>query len=61
MPEPDLVPIVTTDEEIEDYRKKLPELPDARRARLVEMGLTAYDAGVITASRAMAEYFDAVV
>ena len=61
MPEPDLVPIVTTDEEIEDYRKKLPELPDARRARLVGMGLTAYDAGVITASRAMAEYFDAVV
>ena len=61
MPEPDLVPIVTTDEEIEDYRRKLPELPDARRARLVEMGLTAYDAGVITASRAMAEYFDAVV
>ena len=61
MPEPDLVPIVTTDEEIEDYRKKLPELPDARRARLVEMGLTTYDAGVITASRAMAEYFDAVV
>ena len=45
MPEPDLVPIVTTEEEIEAYRKGLPELPDARRER--------------TASRAMAEYFEA--
>ena len=32
MPEPDLVPIVTTDEQIEEYRKQLPELPDARKA-----------------------------
>ncbi len=61
MPEPDLVPIVTTDEEIESYRRNLPELPDARRVRLVKMGLTEYDAGVITASRAMADYFDRVV
>ena len=36
MPEPDLVPIITTDEEIEAYRKGLPELPDARQARLEE-------------------------
>lgn len=61
MPEPDLVPIVTTEEEIENYRRNLPELPSARRARLVNMGLTEYDAGVITASRAMADYFDRVV
>ena len=62
MPEPDLPPIVTTDEEIEAFRKSLPELPDARRARLIKsFGLSEYDAGIITSSRAMAEYFDAVV
>jgi len=62
MPEPDLVPIITTDEEIAEYKKNLPELPDARRARLVdEYGLSEYDAGIITNSRAMAEYFDDVV
>ena len=60
MPEPDLVPIVTTEEEIEAYRKGLPELPDARRERYMkEFGLSAYDAGIITAARAMAEYFEA--
>ncbi len=62
MPEPDLPPIVTTDEEIETFRKSLPELPDARRARLIkDFGLSEYDAGIITSSRVMAEYFDAVV
>ena len=62
MPEPDLPPIVTTQEEIEAYRKGLPELPDARRARLEsEYGLSDYDAGIITSSRQMAEYFDAVI
>ncbi|MDU2064054.1 MAG: Asp-tRNA(Asn)/Glu-tRNA(Gln) amidotransferase subunit GatB [Sporomusaceae bacterium] len=61
-PEPDLVPIVTSDERIAEIRASLPELPDARRERLMaEHGLSSYDAGVITASRAMAEYFDAVV
>lgn len=62
MPEPDLPPIVTSEETIEKYRSELPELPDARRARLEkEYGLSDYDAGIITSSRAMAEYFDAVV
>ena len=62
MPEPDLPPIVTTDEEIAAYQKSLPELPDARRERLIkDFGLSEYDAGIITSSRAMAEYFDAVV
>lgn len=62
MPEPDLPPIVTSEETIEKYRSELPELPDARRARLEkEFGLSDYDAGIITSSRAMAEYFDAVV
>lgn len=62
MPEPDLVPIVTTDEEIEAYRKGLPELPDARQARLEkDYGLSTYDAGIITGSRQMADYFDKVI
>ena len=62
MPEPDLPPIVTTAEEIESYRKSLPELPDARRSRLEkEYGLSSYDAGIITGTRQMAEYFDAVI
>ena len=62
MPEPDLPPIVTSQETIDKYRSELPELPDARRARLEkDFGLSDYDAGIITSSRAMAEYFDAVV
>lgn len=62
MPEPDLPPIVTSDETIEQYRNELPELPDARRERLEkEYGLSDYDAGIITSSRAMAEYFDEAI
>lgn len=62
MPEPDLPPIITSAEEIEAFRKSLPELPDARRERLTkEYGLSDYDAGIITSSRAMAEYFDDVI
>ncbi len=62
MPEPDLPPIVTSDETIEQYRSELPELPDARRERLEkEYGLSDYDAGIITSSRAMAEYFDEAI
>lgn len=61
-PEPDLVPIVVDPEWVEDIRRNLPELPDARQARLIEQyGLSSYDAGVITASRAMAEYYDNLV
>lgn len=62
MPEPDLPPMVTTDAEIAAYRRGLPELPDAKRERLTrELGLSDYDAGVLTASRAVSDYFDAVV
>ena len=62
MPEPDLPPIITTDEQIAAYKNELPELPDARRARLEsEYGLSDYDAGIITSSRQMAEYFDKTI
>jgi aspartyl-tRNA(Asn)/glutamyl-tRNA(Gln) amidotransferase subunit B len=61
-PEPDLVPIITSPEKIESIRKSLPELPDARQKRLmVNYGLSSYDAAAITATRAMADYFDEVL
>lgn len=60
LPEPDLVPIITSDEQIESIRRALPELPDARKNRLMtECGLSEYDAAIITTTRQMAEYFDA--
>lgn len=61
-PEPDLVPIVINEAKIEAIRQQLPELPDARCNRLMqEHGLSQYDAEGITATRTMADYFDAVV
>lgn len=60
-PEPDLLPVVIDDAYIEAIRAQLPELPDARAARFrAEFGLSDYDAGVLVASREMAEYFELV-
>ena len=61
-PDPDLLPVEIDDDFIEAVRNTLPELPDARKARFVsEHGLSDYDAGVLTASRELADYFEAVV
>ena len=61
-PDPDLLPLVVTEEEIERLQRELPELPDARRSRFVrEYRLPAYDAALLTASRASAGYFEALV
>ncbi len=61
-PEPDLVPIVTSEERIAAILNSLPELPDARQKRLMnDYGLSSYDAAAITATKAMADYFDEVV
>jgi len=61
-PEPDLVPLRIDQEWIARARQDLPELPDARRQRLVtHYGLPAYDAEVLTASRALADYYEATV
>jgi aspartyl-tRNA(Asn)/glutamyl-tRNA(Gln) amidotransferase subunit B len=61
-PEPDLEPLVVTATRVEEIRSGLPEGPAARAARFVEeYGLPAYDAGVLTSTRRMAEYFEAVV
>ena len=61
-PEPDLVPLQIEPEWIERVRQSIPELPDARRQRFVsQYGLPSYDADVLVASRAMADYFEATV
>ncbi|SHJ09054.1 Asp-tRNA(Asn)/Glu-tRNA(Gln) amidotransferase subunit GatB [Propionispora hippei] len=61
-PEPDLVPIIVDPAKVEEIRQSLPELPDARQKRLInDYGLSSYDASVITASKAMADYFDETV
>ena len=59
-PEPDLVPVELDDAWIERVKNELPELPAQRQQRLMsEHGLPAYDAGLIVATKAMADYFDA--
>lgn len=57
-PEPDLVPLVIAREWVEEIRKNLPELPAERRARYQSLGLSDYDAGVLTASKGLADFFD---
>ncbi|MDM7936117.1 MAG: Asp-tRNA(Asn)/Glu-tRNA(Gln) amidotransferase subunit GatB [Cyanobium sp. CZS 48M] len=61
-PEPDLGPIEVTSERREGWRAELPELPAAKRHRYADqLGLSIYDARVLTDERAMAEYFEAAV
>jgi aspartyl-tRNA(Asn)/glutamyl-tRNA(Gln) amidotransferase subunit B len=61
-PDPDLVPLSLAPEWIDGLRKTLPELPAVRQRRFVgEYGLPEYDAGVLTGSKAMADYFEACV
>lgn len=58
-PCPDLLPVELTEEYIEDVRKSLPELPEAKFERFMsEYGLSEYDAQVLTSSRALADYFE---
>lgn len=58
-PEPDLLPLVLTDEFIDGVRKDMVELPDAKRARFVnELGLTPYDAMVICENKETADFFE---
>jgi len=58
-PDPDLLPVVVDDAWIREIEAELPELPDTREKRFVEvLGLTPYDAGVLTAERELADYFE---
>ena len=61
-PDPDLLPLHVSDDWIERVKAGLPELPSAKKARFSEQyGLSAYDAGVLTSSKAMSGYFEAAV
>ncbi|MBE9547729.1 MAG: Asp-tRNA(Asn)/Glu-tRNA(Gln) amidotransferase subunit GatB [Proteobacteria bacterium] len=61
-PDPDLIPIVISGEWIEKVRETLPELPLAKRERFVrEYDIPPYDAGVLTASRNLADYYEETV
>ncbi|ENU33821.1 Asp-tRNA(Asn)/Glu-tRNA(Gln) amidotransferase subunit GatB [Acinetobacter parvus] len=61
-PDPDLLPVIIADEQIEAARAALPELPAARRERFIaDFGVTEYDAHVLTLSREMADFYEAVV
>ncbi len=61
-PDPDLLPVELDAAFIESVRATLPELPDQKAARFSRVhGLSAYDAGVLTASRELADYYEAVV
>ena len=58
-PEPDLPPLVLSDEYIEEIKNQLPELPDAKKSRFIEtMGLTKYDAMVICENKETAKFFE---
>ncbi len=61
-PDPDLLPVVVTEQMIADIRATLPELPVAKKARFIaDYALTEYDAGVLVAERELADYFEVVV
>jgi aspartyl-tRNA(Asn)/glutamyl-tRNA(Gln) amidotransferase subunit B len=60
-PDPDLLPLELTPAYVDDLKAQLPELPDEKKARFTrEYGLSVYDAGVLTAERETADFFEAV-
>jgi aspartyl-tRNA(Asn)/glutamyl-tRNA(Gln) amidotransferase subunit B len=61
-PEPDLMPVEISAEQISKWKSELPELPARRRERYVaDLGLSDYDAGVLTADKIISDYFDEMV
>ena len=61
-PDPDLLPVIIPDAQIEAIKATMPELPAARRARFVaDFGVTEYDAHVLTLTREMSEFYEEVV
>ena len=61
-PDPDLVPLVIDDEWVAEIRKTLPELPTERKERFIsELGMSEYDAEVLTSSKEFADYFEAAL
>ncbi|URD61799.1 Asp-tRNA(Asn)/Glu-tRNA(Gln) amidotransferase subunit GatB [Sphingomonas sp. KRR8] len=60
-PDPDLLPLELSDEFVDDCRKSLPELPDAKRRRYEQMGISPYNASVLTAEVETARWFDTLL
>jgi aspartyl-tRNA(Asn)/glutamyl-tRNA(Gln) amidotransferase subunit B len=60
-PDPDLLPLELDDAFLDECRASLPELPDAKRARYLALGITPYNAGVLTADVDSARFFDALL
>jgi aspartyl-tRNA(Asn)/glutamyl-tRNA(Gln) amidotransferase subunit B len=61
-PDPDLLPVSASAALVEKVQRQMPELPSAKRARFIaDYGASAYDAGVLTSTRALASYFEAVI
>lgn len=61
-PDPDLPPICIDDDYIKDIQKSLPELPAEKKVKFInDLGLSEYDAGVLTSSRPLAEYYEKVL
>src|SRR6201990_1366107 len=59
-PDPDLLPLELDAGWVEEIRQSLPELPDAKKARFMGHGLSAYDASVLVAERELADYYEAL-
>ena len=59
-PEPDLPPVILQDEWLQKVAQGMPELPSSKEARFMKAGLSAYDAGVLTSSREISDYFEEV-
>jgi len=58
-PEPDIMPIIFSDEEIEKFKQDIPELPEAKKERFIkQFSLTEYDVNVLISDRAIADFFD---
>lgn len=61
-PDPDLLPLVIEQEMLEKVRASLPELPNEKRDRFVnELGLSVYDASILTSTRELADYYEALL
>lgn len=60
-PDPDLLPVVISDEWIRRVQSELPELPQQKKARYQALGLSAVDATILSGERALADYFEAVL
>ena len=57
-PDPDLLPLILTQQFVDDIKATLPELPDAKKARYIAAGMSPYDAAVISAEKEVADFFD---